>query len=134
MTEMLQCHPVLALHKKKIVPAAIFFGNTQDVYKKYIHAQMARWSPIDQKVLFITSAGCSKETKDMILEEVQKYKNLIRSTCRRHQQRLQVTVEPAVLDLFICCSKIWSENSIDILRKRVILRHIKIEYDLQGRV
>ena len=46
----------------------------QDVYKKYIHAQMARWSPIDQKVLFITSAGCSKETKDMILEEVQKYK------------------------------------------------------------
>ena len=74
MTEMLQCHPVLALHKKKIVPAAIFFGNTQDVYKKYIHAQMARWSPIDQKVLFITSAGCSKETKDMILEEVQKYK------------------------------------------------------------
>ena len=24
MTEMLQCHPVLALHKKKIVPAAIF--------------------------------------------------------------------------------------------------------------
>ena len=35
---------------------------------------MARWSPIDQKVLFITSAGCSKETKDMILEEVQKYK------------------------------------------------------------
>lgn len=41
---------------------------------KYIHAQMARWSPIDQKVLFITSAGCSKETKDMILEEVQKYK------------------------------------------------------------
>ena len=74
MTEMLQCHPVLALHKKKIVPAAVFFGNTQDVYKKYIHAQMARWSPIDQKVLFITSAGCSKETKDMILEEVQKYK------------------------------------------------------------
>lgn len=60
--------------QKKIVPAAIFFGNTQDVYKKYIHAQMARWSPIDQKVLFITSAGCSKETKDMILEEVQKYK------------------------------------------------------------
>ena len=46
----------------------------RDVYKKYIHAQMARWSPIDQKVLFITSAGCSKETKDMILEEVQKYK------------------------------------------------------------
>ena len=37
MSEMLQCHPVLALNKKKIAPAAIFFGNTQDVYKKYIH-------------------------------------------------------------------------------------------------
>lgn len=40
MTEMLQCHPVLALHKKKIVPAAIFFGNTQDVYK---NIYMRRW-------------------------------------------------------------------------------------------
>lgn len=74
LTEMLQCHPVLSLHKKKIVPSAIFFGDTENVYKKYIRAQMARFASIDQRVLFITSAGCSKETKDMILEEVQKYK------------------------------------------------------------
>lgn len=74
LTEMLHCHPVLSLHKKKIVPSAIFFGDTENVYKKYICAQMARFASIDQRVLFITSAGCSKETKDMILEEVQKYK------------------------------------------------------------
>ncbi len=33
MTEMLQCHPVLALHKKKNCTGSDLFGNTQDVYK-----------------------------------------------------------------------------------------------------
>lgn len=32
MTEMLQCHPVLALHKRNCTGSDLF-GNTQDVYK-----------------------------------------------------------------------------------------------------
>lgn len=40
MTEMLQCHPVLALHKKKIVPAAIFL----EIHRMFIkNIYTRRW-------------------------------------------------------------------------------------------
>ena len=76
MTEMLQCHPVLALHKRKLYRQPIFFGNTQDVYK---NIYMRRWRDGRRLIrkLIYNICGCSKETKDMILEEVQKYKKLI---------------------------------------------------------
>lgn len=41
MTEMLQCHPVLALHKKKIVPAAIFLEIHRMFIKIYTRADGA---------------------------------------------------------------------------------------------
>lgn len=47
MTEMLQCHPVLALHKKKIVPAAIFLEIHRMFIKIYTRADgamVADWS------------------------------------------------------------------------------------------
>lgn len=96
---------------------------------------MARWSPIDQKVLFITSAGCSKETKDMILEEVQKYKKFDQIYMQEASAAITSNCGAGCFGLiYMLQVKFGLKNSIDILRKRVILRHIKIEYDLQGRV
>ena len=73
ISDIFECHPVLAMRKNKIMPSGIFFGSTENVYKKYVRSQMKLYHAINDRVLFITVAGCSKETKDMLINEVQKY-------------------------------------------------------------
>lgn len=73
LSKMFECHPVLALRKKKIIPSWVYMGSVESAYKKYIHSQLKSIYDVNDRVLFITVAGCSKETKDMILEEVNKY-------------------------------------------------------------
>ena len=75
LSKVLDFHPVLALRWKKIIPCAVFFGNMDSVYRKYIRLQMKSLHNINDRILFITTAGCSKETKDMIVNEVKKYIN-----------------------------------------------------------
>ena len=73
LTKLLECHPVLSMKKHKIKLSAVCFGDTMTAYKKYIRDKMKHSGQIDPGILFITSAGCSRETKDMILKEVGKY-------------------------------------------------------------
>ena len=73
LTKLLECHPVLSMKKHKIKLSAVYFGDTMTAYKKYIRDKMKHSGEIDPGILFITSAGCSRETKDMILKEVGKY-------------------------------------------------------------
>lgn len=75
ITELLDCHPVLSLRKKKVLPTNLFFSSKENAYKRYIRLQLGHQQKINDRILFIVVAGCSKETKDMICKEVRRYIN-----------------------------------------------------------
>lgn len=69
----LNLHPVLAMSKNKLSLWHIEIGNMHRVIRQYVRKLFKHSRQIDNRLLFLTYAGCSVEQIDEILAEVDKY-------------------------------------------------------------
>ena len=73
MCEVLNLHPVIEIRQGRMGCVCIETGNVKTAYKKYIRRKMRRRRKIDNRILFITYAGCSVKTLELIEKEVERY-------------------------------------------------------------
>ena len=73
MCEVLNLHPVIEIRQGRMGCACIETGNVKTAYKKYIRRKMRGRRKIDNRILFITYAGCSVKTLELIEKEVERY-------------------------------------------------------------
>ncbi len=67
---MLHPMPILVLRKAKMTLGGICFGSRENAFKKYISQTLNTTSPVDTKLLFITSAGIPSSELKQIEKEV----------------------------------------------------------------
>ena len=72
LCDALMLHPVIILKKSSMKVGGIFAGTTENVRKRYIKSALETVHPIDNRMLFITYSGLSKEELNWIKEEVSK--------------------------------------------------------------
>lgn len=70
--DALMLHPVVILKDSYMKVGHIFAGTTENVRKRYISSSLKMIDQIDDKLLFITYAGLSKDELKRIQEEVNK--------------------------------------------------------------
>ena len=73
MCEVLNLYPVIEIRQGRMGCACIETGNVKTAYKKYIRRKMHGRRKIDNRILFITYAGCSVKTLELIEMEVERY-------------------------------------------------------------
>jgi len=73
ISRLLSAHPVLAMRKRKISMAGIYFADTEKAMASYVRHELKGNKNIDTDVLFFTYAGMTKKERDRILELVYKY-------------------------------------------------------------
>ena len=73
VTDGLMVHPVLAMHKDRLVVRRLYVGTRSRVWRRYIAWALNTRDPIDKKTLFITYASISHEELTAVAEEIKKY-------------------------------------------------------------
>lgn len=68
-------NPVLTMKDGKLRCTALFTGTMTRVYKRFVRKCLKGKHNIDNHVLFISYAGCSNKTLEMIKEEIRKYQD-----------------------------------------------------------
>jgi len=71
-TKALMLHPVIAMKRGRMRISTVTVGSRHDAWRRYIRSALRNPSKIDNRILFITSAGLSKKDNDFIRDEVEK--------------------------------------------------------------
>ena len=66
-------HPILGVKNGYLKLLRIGIGNYDRVIKKYIKRQLSDKENIDNDLLFVTTAGCSVKTLNMVKKEIEKH-------------------------------------------------------------
>ena len=70
---ILNLHPVLAMSRNRLRLWRIEVGNMRQVNKRYVKRLFHHPKQIDDRILFLTYAGCTVSQTDEVLEEVRQY-------------------------------------------------------------
>ena len=70
---ILNLHPVLHMAQNELKLWKIELGNMKRVRLKYVKKLMSHSKQMDERILFITYAGCTVQQLEEIVEEVEKY-------------------------------------------------------------
>ena len=68
-------NPVLSMKEGKLRCTGLFQGSMLHVYKRFVRKCLKGKRNVDKRVLFISYAGCSSKTLEMIKGEVRKYQD-----------------------------------------------------------
>ena len=71
----LNLHPVLHMAQKELKPWMIEVGNIKRARHRYVKKLMSHSKQMDQRILFLTYAGCTVRQVEEIMEDVEKYAN-----------------------------------------------------------
>ena len=70
----LSLHPILYMNQSKIRLQGVVSGDMEKAARKYIKRQLRKNSRVDDKICFVTHAGCTVKQQQSFLEEVKKAK------------------------------------------------------------
>lgn len=66
-------YPSIKLKNGYLKISKLFFGNTQNAYKRYIAGQLANCENMHKEFVFLICSGCTIEERKMFREEIEKY-------------------------------------------------------------
>ncbi len=73
MCKIFSLHPVLYLDQSRIKLEGMLVGSSDKVYQKYIKMQLRKINQLDDKVCFLTHAGCTVKQQNELLSQVKEY-------------------------------------------------------------
>lgn len=76
--KLFSLHPVLYMSQSKIKLQSFIVGSPEKAYQKYIRTQMHKISQLDDKVCFVTHAGCSVKEQNEFVKIVKEYQHFER--------------------------------------------------------
>jgi DegV family protein with EDD domain len=80
MVKQFSLHPKLAMRKRKIAFAGLNFSEMRKASAAYVRGELKGRKDIDTDFLFLTYAGVSKENREKIIQDVEKYQHF-KSIC-----------------------------------------------------
>ncbi|MCH5252456.1 MAG: DegV family EDD domain-containing protein [Lachnospiraceae bacterium] len=70
---LLRLHPILYMSHNKLKVWKIEIGDVQRINRKYVKKILRHKNHMDQRILFVTHAGCTVRQLDEIIEEIKKH-------------------------------------------------------------
>ncbi len=76
--KMFSLHPVLYMAQSRIKFQSFVTGSPEKAYAKYIRMQMRKVTQLDDKVCFLTHAGCTVKEQNELVKEIKEYQHFER--------------------------------------------------------